>query len=69
MSRRVLIVADEAGIRAALAQLLEYEGHEVKAVAKPVLRHRVLLRPELELEGATTDAVLDGILISVPAPR
>ncbi len=33
MSRRVLIVDDEAGIRAALAQLLEYEGHEVKAVA------------------------------------
>ena len=26
---------------------------EVKAVAKPALRHRVLLRPELELEGAT----------------
>src|SRR5690606_17973289 len=26
---------------------------EVKAVAKPTLRHRLLLRPELELEGAT----------------
>ncbi len=33
MSRRVLIVDDEEGIRAALAQLLEYEGYEVKAVA------------------------------------
>ncbi len=33
MSRRVLIVDDEAGIRAALAQLLEYEQYEVKAVA------------------------------------
>lgn len=33
MSRRVLIVDDEAGIRAALAQLLEYEGYNVKAVA------------------------------------
>ena len=42
---------------------------EVKAVAKPALRHRVLLRPELELEGATTDGVLDGILTTVPAPR
>jgi MoxR-like ATPase len=42
---------------------------EVKAVAKPSLRHRVLLRPELELEGATTDGVLDGILTTVPAPR
>jgi MoxR-like ATPase len=42
---------------------------EVKAVAKPALRHRVLLRPELELEGATTDGVLDGILTTVPTPR
>ncbi|MHB1298582.1 MAG: sigma-54-dependent transcriptional regulator [Gemmatimonadaceae bacterium] len=33
MTRRVLIVDDEAGIRAALAQLLEYEGYEVKSVA------------------------------------
>ena len=42
---------------------------EVKAVAKPTLRHRMLLRPELELEGATADGVLDGILAAVPAPR
>jgi MoxR-like ATPase len=42
---------------------------EVKAVAKPALRHRVLMRPELELEGATADGVLDGILASVPVPR
>jgi two-component system nitrogen regulation response regulator NtrX len=33
VSRKVLIVDDEAGIRAALAQLLEYEGYEVRAVA------------------------------------
>lgn len=42
---------------------------EVKAVAKPALRHRIALRPELELEGATADRVLDGILATVPAPR
>lgn len=42
---------------------------EVKAVAKPTLRHRVLLRPELEIEGATPDGVLDGILAAVPVPR
>jgi MoxR-like ATPase len=42
---------------------------EVKAVAKPTLRHRVLLRPEIELEGATADGVLDGLLAAVPVPR
>jgi two-component system nitrogen regulation response regulator NtrX len=33
MSRRILVVDDEQGIRAALAQLLEYEGYEVKVAA------------------------------------
>jgi MoxR-like ATPase len=42
---------------------------EVKAVAKPTLRHRLQLRPEVELEGATADGVLDGLLASVPVPR
>ncbi len=38
---------------------------EVKAMAKPTLRHRIQLRPELEIEGVTTDLVLDGILSQV----
>ncbi|HET7612485.1 MAG TPA: sigma-54 dependent transcriptional regulator [Gemmatimonadaceae bacterium] len=33
MSRRILVIDDEQGIRAALGQLLEYEGYEVHAVA------------------------------------
>jgi MoxR-like ATPase len=42
---------------------------EVKAMAKPVLRHRIQVRPELELEGTTVDGVLDSILASTPVPR
>jgi MoxR-like ATPase len=42
---------------------------DIKAMAKPTLRHRIALRPEAELEGATTDGVLDGILSTVPVPR
>ena len=42
---------------------------EVKAVAKPCLRHRIMVRPELELEGTSADAVLDGILATIPTPR
>ena len=36
MSRRILVVDDEQGIRAALGQLLEYEGYEVKTVGNAV---------------------------------
>ena len=42
---------------------------DVKAMARPTLRHRVALRPEAELEGASPDGVIDGILASVPVPR
>ena len=42
---------------------------DVKALTHPTLRHRVQLRPEAELEGATADGVLDGVLGSVAVPR
>jgi MoxR-like ATPase len=42
---------------------------DVKALARPTLRHRVSVRPEAELEGVTPDGVLDSVLASVPAPR
>jgi MoxR-like ATPase len=42
---------------------------EVKTMARPVWRHRIALRPEVELEGATPDAVLDSVLATVPVPR
>lgn len=42
---------------------------DVKAMSRSTLRHRIALRPEAELEGATPDGVLDGILAAVPVPR
>ncbi|WP_435871476.1 AAA family ATPase [Micromonospora echinaurantiaca] len=42
---------------------------DVKAVARPTLRHRLRLRPEVELEGVSVDAVLDTVLATVPTPR
>nr|QEO73985.1 hypothetical protein [uncultured bacterium] len=42
---------------------------DVKALARPALRHRLELRPEAELEGATAEGVLDGVLAGVPVPR
>ena len=42
---------------------------DVKELAAPALRHRVLLRPEAEVEGLTTDEVLKEIVDRVPVPR
>jgi MoxR-like ATPase len=42
---------------------------DVKEMALPVLRHRILLRPEAEVEGIQTDQVLQQILQSLPVPR
>jgi MoxR-like ATPase len=40
----------------------------VKTVAVPVLRHRLQLRPEAELDGVTAEGVLSSLLLSVPVP-
>jgi MoxR-like ATPase len=42
---------------------------DVRDVAAPVLRHRLALRAEAELDGATTDAVIMDILKTVEVPR
>jgi MoxR-like ATPase len=42
---------------------------DVRAMALPVLEHRMQLRPESELEGVRTAEVLDRILHEVPVPR
>jgi MoxR-like ATPase len=42
---------------------------DIRAVALPVLEHRLLLRPESELEGVRPSEILDRILHEVPVPR
>ncbi len=42
---------------------------DVKALAQPTLRHRVVVRPEAELEGVTADRVLEQILSAVAVPH
>jgi MoxR-like ATPase len=42
---------------------------DVKPVAKPVLRHRVMLHPDAELQGITADERIDDILRAAPVPR
>ena len=42
---------------------------DVKTLAPAVLRHRVSVAPELELEGVTPDAALKGIIEKIDVPR
>ncbi len=42
---------------------------DVKDIAAPVLRHRLILRPEAEIEGLTPDRVVEDLLARVPVPR
>ena len=42
---------------------------DVRTVAMPALRHRILLAPELPIEGQQADDVLRGLLEKVEAPR
>jgi MoxR-like ATPase len=42
---------------------------DVKQVALPVLRHRIILSPEMELEGMDPDRVIIALLEKVPTPR
>ena len=42
---------------------------DVKAALPATWRHRVVLRPEVEIEGGRADRVLDGVVERVPVPR
>jgi len=42
---------------------------DLKAVALPLLRHRLILKPETQLDGLRVDAVVSALLKQVPVPR
>jgi MoxR-like ATPase len=42
---------------------------DIKAAALPVLRHRLILKPEADLEGLTPDQVIQQVLAVVEVPK
>lgn len=42
---------------------------DIKGLSYRVLSHRIIIKPEASLEGATKQAVVDSILSSVPVPK
>jgi MoxR-like ATPase len=67
--RAGLMLLTAAKARAALRGRGHVLPDDVKAVAKPVLRHRLLLKPGAEVDGFTPDDVIDEILSRTEIPR
>ncbi|MEO7299512.1 MAG: MoxR family ATPase [Verrucomicrobiota bacterium] len=42
---------------------------DIKAMAHPVLEHRLILRPEFEIEGVSVNEVIDKLLQEIAVPR
>jgi MoxR-like ATPase len=42
---------------------------EIQLMALPVLRHRIRLTPEAEIEGLTPDSCIESLLAQVDVPR
>ncbi len=42
---------------------------DVKMVVRPALRHRIILSPQVELEGGTSDQIIQEVVSSTPVPR
>jgi len=42
---------------------------DVKTAVRPVLRHRIVVKPEADLEGITSDQVLDEVVRAVEVPK
>jgi MoxR-like ATPase len=42
---------------------------DVKSAALPVLRHRILLKPEADLEGLTSDQIIKQVIAAVEVPK
>jgi MoxR-like ATPase len=67
--RSAAMLATAARARAALAGRDYVIPDDVKALALPALRHRVILSPAAEIEGRQADQVIQGLIERVEAPR
>ncbi len=63
------MLATAARARAALEGRDYVVPDDVKALARPALRHRLILSPSAEIEGRAVEQVVDQLIESVEAPR
>jgi MoxR-like ATPase len=65
--RAALALAAAAKARALIQGRINASYEDVRALAKPVLRHRIVINYDAKLDGATPDGVIDALLAEVPA--
>jgi len=58
-----------AKVQAALRERDFVTPDDLKSLAAPVLRHRLVLKPETEIEGVTVEQIINQLLASVEVPR
>ena len=66
--RAVLALQRVARVQAAALMRTYVTPDDIKALARPVLAHRLLVTPEAQLQGVTAAKVLDQILDAIPVP-
>ena len=66
--RATLYLQRAARTRAAIAGRPYVTPDDVKATLRPVLTHRLILRPEAQMRGTEIDEILDGIAAGIPVP-
>jgi MoxR-like ATPase len=66
--RATLFLQRAARTRAAIEGRHYVIPDDVKAVMRPVLIHRMILRPEAQMRGATIEEIVEGIAQGIPVP-
>jgi len=66
--RGALALTHAAKTRAAAHARTYATPDDVKALAVPILSHRLILHPEAEFDGVTAEAVVGQVLLDVPPP-
>jgi MoxR-like ATPase len=68
-SRAAVHLLQAAKVKALMSGRAFVSPDDVKAVCRPVLRHRLALQPDAYVEGFTTDDILSSVLERVEVPR
>jgi MoxR-like ATPase len=67
--RAAVMVLQAAKTQAAMTGRDYLTPDDIKTVAVPALRHRVILRPEADIEGLSADDAIRAVLNETPVPR